>query len=151
MIKVDFPYPEYSPVEIPQENLIGIFDLPKMPPGRTEPEIIKGALTSPIGCRTLSEMVQGKKKILIVSDDHHRPTPIKRILPFILDELHSAGIRNEQIEIIMALGSHRAMTSEEIKVKLGEKIASDFRVINHDRSEERRVGKECRSRWSPYH
>src|SRR2546426_12564689 len=23
--------------------------------------------------------------------------------------------------------------------------------IDHDRSEERRVGKECRSRWSPYH
>src|SRR5260370_10913977 len=22
---------------------------------------------------------------------------------------------------------------------------------NHERSEERRVGKECRSRWSPYH
>ena len=27
-----------------------------------------------------------------------------------------------------------------------------FRVITPDlRSEERRVGKECRSRWSPYH
>ena len=25
------------------------------------------------------------------------------------------------------------------------------RVINLTRSEERRVGKECRSRWSPYH
>ena len=24
-------------------------------------------------------------------------------------------------------------------------------VIDHIRSEERRVGKECRSRWSPYH
>ena len=24
-------------------------------------------------------------------------------------------------------------------------------VISHIRSEERRVGKECRSRWSPYH
>src|SRR5258707_5969387 len=24
-------------------------------------------------------------------------------------------------------------------------------VLEHDRSEERRVGKECRSRWSPYH
>src|SRR2546425_12843118 len=23
--------------------------------------------------------------------------------------------------------------------------------VNHVRSEERRVGKECRSRWSPYH
>ena len=25
------------------------------------------------------------------------------------------------------------------------------RIKNHVRSEERRVGKECRSRWSPYH
>ena len=24
-------------------------------------------------------------------------------------------------------------------------------IINSNRSEERRVGKECRSRWSPYH
>ena len=24
-------------------------------------------------------------------------------------------------------------------------------AVNADRSEERRVGKECRSRWSPYH
>ena len=24
-------------------------------------------------------------------------------------------------------------------------------VADHRRSEERRVGKECRSRWSPYH
>ena len=35
--------------------------------------------------------------------------------------------------------------------------SSDARVWEHtyvskdDRSEERRVGKECRSRWSPYH
>ena len=28
---------------------------------------------------------------------------------------------------------------------------SDFTTITDDRSEERRVGKECRSRWSPYH
>src|SRR3712207_9277988 len=25
------------------------------------------------------------------------------------------------------------------------------RTLSEDRSEERRVGKECRSRWSPYH
>ena len=30
----------------------------------------------------------------------------------------------------------------------GEK---EKRTENHTRSEERRVGKECRSRWSPYH
>ena len=28
---------------------------------------------------------------------------------------------------------------------------ADFPFIQEFRSEERRVGKECRSRWSPYH
>src|SRR5256886_16130967 len=28
---------------------------------------------------------------------------------------------------------------------------TDGEVFRHPRSEERRVGKECRSRWSPYH
>ena len=30
-------------------------------------------------------------------------------------------------------------------------IIPEFEYINLTRSEERRVGKECRSRWSPYH
>ena len=29
--------------------------------------------------------------------------------------------------------------------------ADFFEAASDDRSEERRVGKECRSRWSPYH
>ena len=33
----------------------------------------------------------------------------------------------------------------------GEKAASQIQVFEDTRSEERRVGKECRSRWSPYH
>ena len=34
------------------------------------------------------------------------------------------------------------LTQEELAEKLG---------LKKSRSEERRVGKECRSRWSPYH
>ena len=30
-------------------------------------------------------------------------------------------------------------------------IAETERKVHYGRSEERRVGKECRSRWSPYH
>ena len=30
-------------------------------------------------------------------------------------------------------------------------IAAEPQDFNYKRSEERRVGKECRSRWSPYH
>ena len=41
---------------------------------------------------------------------------------------------------------------------MAEELASAFEKAGYDpeygkvtRSEERRVGKECRSRWSPYH
>ena len=30
-------------------------------------------------------------------------------------------------------------------------VFDDFQLAQQLRSEERRVGKECRSRWSPYH
>ena len=132
MVKVGFPYPEYSPVYIPRENLIGIFGLPIKPSEKNESEIINEALNSPIDCPKLAEMVKGKNKVLLVSDDHHRPTPIRRFLPAVLKELYSAGIRNEQIEIVMALGSHRPMSPEEIRLKLGDKIVSDIQTTNHD-------------------
>ena len=41
-------------------------------------------------------------------------------------------------EDLRKITNQKTFTPEQIKVF-------------HDRSEERRVGKECRSRWSPYH
>src|SRR5258708_22682339 len=35
--------------------------------------------------------------------------------------------------------------------RAGARANGFSRLQHHDRSEERRVGKECRSRWSPYH
>ena len=34
---------------------------------------------------------------------------------------------------------------------LAEVLRDEMELIGTKRSEERRVGKECRSRWSPYH
>mgnify|MGYP000730088199 FL=1 len=44
--------------------------------------------------------------------------------------------------------------SDNIKTQMKEQMAADegkMYFIDSNRSEERRVGKECRSRWSPYH
>ncbi len=44
------------------------------------------------------------------------------------------------------LGLSKGASEDEIK-KAYRKLSKKY----HPRSEERRVGKECRSRWSPYH
>src|SRR2546430_15099257 len=36
-------------------------------------------------------------------------------------------------------------------VEVGMDVDEHGQNLGHTRSEERRVGKECRSRWSPYH
>src|SRR5258708_22382465 len=55
----------------------------------------------------------------------------------------------------LQIRSQRRMLGGE-RVELEEKRVNDQRLKNkyredNRRSEERRVGKECRSRWSPYH
>ena len=45
-----------------------------------------------------------------------------------------------------------AYRSSGMKQKAGTVKMQDFsQMVQNTRSEERRVGKECRSRWSPYH
>ena len=44
---------------------------------------------------------------------------------------------------LLARESFEEITKEDLEDELGKFV--------EERSEERRVGKECRSRWSPYH
>ena len=50
-------------------------------------------------------------------------------------------------DLIYVFLSNRVYPSQENKKLLRQNVRTDIM----DRSEERRVGKECRSRWSPYH
>ena len=67
------------------------------------------------------------------------------------------GSRYELSDNAVVLLDHQLKVWNEEEKEL-EKIASDVYCLNvykgdafYARSEERRVGKECRSRWSPYH
>ena len=54
--------------------------------------------------------------------------------------------------IALILVSHVIFTVSIFgKTEIGKRSNIDLKESSIDRSEERRVGKECRSRWSPYH
>src|SRR5260370_39848886 len=52
-------------------------------------------------------------------------------------------------QLVEELASHRALDQSTVGPRLEEYRQDAGRFAR--RSEERRVGKECRSRWSPYH
>jgi nickel-dependent lactate racemase len=130
-VKIDFPYPGYeaiAPVEVPDANLMGVFS-PKT--FDTDEEVVlRRGFERPIDAPRLRAAVQRGDRVLILIDDGTRMTPVSRILPHVLDELHAAGVRDDRIEFLQAPGTHRPMTPEEIREKLGPH-AGRYRVHEH--------------------
>ena len=68
-----------------------------------------------------------------------------------LRALEAERLAREQLDQAMKTKvQFLSMVSHELRSPL-QAIVSSVDVLNLQRSEERRVGKECRSRWSPYH
>lgn len=91
---------------------------------------IEDALANPIGTPTLEEIVRAGDHVAIVIDDITRETPTALILPHVLTRLERARVARENIRIVIALGTHRVMTAEEVRVKVGDAIAREYEIVN---------------------
>ena len=72
----------------------------------------------------------------------------------LVSELKLDPVQAKVYLLITCYGKMSAdLISQKLKISLvdAEKAAKDLMSLGAFRSEERRVGKECRSRWSPYH
>lgn len=90
------------------------------------------ALELPIGTRPLREWWHRGKGVCIVFTDITRATPNHRLIPWLLDYLHSFGVPKVDITLLNSTGTHRGNTPEELDVMLTPEIARNYRVINHD-------------------
>ncbi len=97
----------------------------------SEDAIIKAALENPIGTSHLRELALNKKRVCILVSDITRPVPTYKLILPLLAELKAAGVRNEQIEIIFGLGSHRPHTAEEMAHLVGPEIFKSIHCFDH--------------------
>jgi nickel-dependent lactate racemase len=99
----------------------------------TDPEeSIGSALDHPIGSPLLAELARGKRTASISVCDITRPAPNRTTLPLVLRRLEQAGIKRQDITILIATGLHRAATQSEIEQICGGEIAGAYRVVNHN-------------------
>jgi nickel-dependent lactate racemase len=130
--RITLPYGDQTiDLSLPGKNLLSVIspkDLRKVPEPVQE---LDRALREPIGAPWLSQAAQGAQKVVLLVDDLTRTTPVQLIIPLLLDELNAAGISDDQIVVLIALGTHRPMTSEEIKTRFGETVLQRVPVLNN--------------------
>jgi len=124
----------YSPDEITLEfpdswdvQFYGVKEFPEI----DNEEVIKKLLNNPHGTPNLSELAKGKNNAVIVVEDTTRHARPHEILRVVLNQLNEAGISDENITLISALGSHRPMVREDFIKKIGLDVLERINVENH--------------------
>ncbi len=101
---------------------------------------IREAIARPLECPPLRDVVRGKERdpatltACIATSDITRPVPYRGengILAPLLDALHQAGIRRENVTLLVGTGTHRPSTPEEKVAMFGADVAGGYRVVDH--------------------
>ncbi|MBU0705150.1 MAG: nickel-dependent lactate racemase, partial [Chloroflexi bacterium] len=93
---------------------------------------ITKALAHPTGAPPLREMAQPGDTVCIVFTDITRASPDHLLVPALLRELETAGVRDEDITLLCGIGMHRPSTLEEKVTKLGQPVVDRYRVIDNE-------------------
>jgi lactate racemase len=97
-MRIIFPYPEIKPLDVPDQNLLGILPPSTVKVEKSEEEIIDETFSDPINSSRLSEILEYCQDVLILVDDYTRSTPTQKILPRLMKELEHGGIKPEGIQ-----------------------------------------------------
>jgi len=93
---------------------------------------VQRALKNPVNSKEINQLVKKGDKVVILADDVTRLTPAKEILPHVINEINQGGVPDSDITLVIALGTHRPMTKNEINEKYGEDIVTRIKIINHN-------------------
>jgi nickel-dependent lactate racemase len=130
-VEVDFAYGTTGRhVELPQDRtevIVPAYPAPA-PDGRAE---VMAALRQPVSGPALRRLVRRGQTVAIAVCDGTRPQPRRTVVPAILDELEGT-VRLDDVVVLVATGTHRANTDDELRDMLGDDVLRSVRVVNHD-------------------
>ena len=101
-------------------------------PRRTTAEHIRWALDHPIDSAPRKSLVKaGDKVCVVISDVTRRWQAPDTYIPILIGELEAAGIRDEDILILSATGTHRCQTEEEHIGLVTKAVYDRIRLEDH--------------------
>ena len=134
---ISIPYGRiFVSLELPSEKVLAILQPSELRGVDDGANLVREALGKPFGGYPLSRMALGKEKACIVVSDYTRATPNNILLPPIIEELEDAGLRADNIRILVAYGLHKPASESEIREFLGGEIPREIEIVNHDATDE---------------
>jgi len=118
-------------LEIPDHISVQWVESHPMAPVSNVDRAVEEAINRPIGTPRLRNVVKPGQTAAIVVTDITRKLPEEIILPLLIEELVAGGIKRKDITAVVATGTHRPNTQEELREKFG-KIVDEIFFINHD-------------------
>lgn len=110
---------------------------------------IAHALACPIGTPSLREIARHRQNAIILISDRSRLCPSYLFLEALLQELNEAGLEDNQIKIMIALGMHRKQTTQEMIELVGISVWNRIDVFNHSSLQKDCVHVGITSRGTP--
>jgi nickel-dependent lactate racemase len=81
----------------------------------------------------------GGVSVAIAVNDYTRPTPLRSVIPPLLDALNARGVDDSRVRVVVALGTHRPMSREEFRRQAGEQVLRRVGFINPDIDDPQRL------------
>ncbi|WP_026478504.1 NPN-dependent 2-hydroxyacid racemase, LarAH10 family [Alkaliphilus transvaalensis] len=120
-------------LEVDEDKIIHTLTPNSIAPLENLKKSVVEVLENPTGTKPLKEVINSGEKIAIVVSDITRLwIKTNYFLIHIVNYLNEIGINDHHIEVIIALGTHRASTEEEKEKIVGKEVYDRVMVYDHD-------------------
>lgn len=135
MTRADYSYKYghgYKDFSLEQEKVMAEIKVAEMAPLTDLKQAVLDAIYNPIDSKPLNELLQPGQKVAFICNDPTRVANSHDFMPILVEELNKMGIKDEDMRIVFALGTHRKMTQEEMIEAVGEDVAKRLPMYNSD-------------------
>src|SRR4051794_39967979 len=101
------------------------------PAAADQRQAVRDALRRPVAGPPLRERVARGQTVAVSACDITRPQPRHVMIPDLLEELDGI-IDLDDVVVLVATGTHRANTPEELRAMFGDEVVDSVRIVNHD-------------------
>ncbi|MFP4643296.1 MAG: nickel-dependent lactate racemase [Spirochaetales bacterium] len=132
---VELPYGRGAvQAHVPDHLIVETLLPPSAEPATNPEQKVQRALEHPLGEAALPEYGReaNDSTVAIAVNDKTRPVPHSVLLPPLLRVLEARGVRRENINLIIATGTHPVMDETEYRDILPDEVVDAYRVLCHD-------------------